>query len=229
MLPFAALIVLVYGESIEVVRNEPVRRGGSARLEELRAEQALLDADAAPRPWHQTRLRELRIEIARLESVRRAEAQRDPENRSTVVAQEVDATSTSQTWLAALATPLNRRNVPKVGLSHVSRGKLVVLVTLIQLCWVPVSFYYYWQKEPVASDVEIYMFNLPIVLFILAFLLYAGCLAGILVVGIVLMFCVILPTQVVLASLYICLDRARAQAIEEDVRQWFEYTLDITW
>ena len=64
----------------------------------------------------------------------------------------------------------------------------------------PVLFYFYWQREPIASDFEIYLFSLPVFLPIIAFAIYAGSLLAILTIELVGT-----PAKI-LALLMICAD-----------------------
>ena len=149
--------------------------------------------------------------------------QRDAGTRGAVVAEEVVPRANRQFFLAVFAIPL--RSTTKLYTNAINRGKLFILVTLLQLSWIPVSFYYYWKREPAATNLEIYLFNFPFVILILCLLLFAGCVVAALVVVSLIILC----TRVVLCLLFICCDRATAENIETNVKECFDNTCGIGW
>lgn len=221
LLPFAILRRVVYPDpDAPVVRRDSVE---GMTPEELATLHAIATQTA------QLRQNRFLAEVEPREGARTAAEWRQEKIGVTAVAQEIDQSSNQSSSITKCCVHvlkrLNACRASNLDIDEVTRGKLVLLVALIQLCWIPVGFYFYWERQPIASDLEIYMFNLPAVLLVVGSLLILGLLGfglGSFVLFVAINICFGVPMWIVLRLLYICYQRQEAARIEKDVWEWFD-------
>lgn len=203
MLPLALLLAYVY----------PTRK-----LDELREELASLNRiidHFGSEGYRQHRREKLLLQISRYEDLVYADG--GQEMGPTGVAREVNEQASNQNMLDALATPFQRGAFPRVTVGQRKRVKAVLLLAVVQLCTLTPSFHFYWVREPVATDLEIYLFLLPIILVVAGTFLTTAFLIGVPIAMLLLTIIFFIVLEIPAKLLFICLDRERAREIHAAV------------